>query len=233
MTPIAELYALQEIDAALDAARAALEQVESGLGEDDELTEARGRLEEREAALHAAEAAFKDREFEADQLAAKITPIEQKLYKGDLRNPKELEDLQQDLDSLKRRRSELEDRALEAMEALEAEQQAMVKMRGELQQMNAGWESEQGDLGGRRERLMADIAGLEERRAQQLSQVEPRLLPLYDTLYAGRRGRAVVKVAGGACAGCRISLPVNVIQRARGGLEVVQCTSCERILFVI
>jgi predicted nucleic acid-binding Zn-ribbon protein len=36
---------------------------------------------------------------------------------------------------------------------------------------------------------------------------------------------------GGACSGCRISLPMNLIQRARGD-ELVQCVNCERILYV-
>jgi predicted nucleic acid-binding Zn-ribbon protein len=34
------------------------------------------------------------------------------------------------------------------------------------------------------------------------------------------------------CQGCRISLPMSVLQRARTGVSVVQCVSCERILLL-
>jgi predicted nucleic acid-binding Zn-ribbon protein len=47
-----------------------------------------------------------------------------------------------------------------------------------------------------------------------------------------RQGRAVAKVERGMCGGCRISLPMTVLQKARSGLDVVQCVSCERILYV-
>jgi predicted nucleic acid-binding Zn-ribbon protein len=33
------------------------------------------------------------------------------------------------------------------------------------------------------------------------------------------------------CLGCRISLPVSTVNRARAGAVVVQCPNCERILF--
>jgi len=42
----------------------------------------------------------------------------------------------------------------------------------------------------------------------------------------------VVKVERGMCQGCRISLPMSVLQKARSGFDVVQCVSCERILYV-
>jgi predicted nucleic acid-binding Zn-ribbon protein len=34
------------------------------------------------------------------------------------------------------------------------------------------------------------------------------------------------------CQGCRITLPTSMLQKARAGLGLVQCVSCERILLV-
>jgi len=39
-------------------------------------------------------------------------------------------------------------------------------------------------------------------------------------------------VEQGLCQGCRISLPMSIVQKARAGVGLVQCVSCERILLV-
>ena len=89
MTSIAELYALQELDLALEADRATLTDVESRLGEQEELVEARRTAAEQEAALRAAEKEFKEREWNTDELQKKIEPLERRLYGGRIANPKE------------------------------------------------------------------------------------------------------------------------------------------------
>lgn len=232
MTSVAELYALQERDAALDARRAALADIEARLGESAEVEEARRTLAERQEAFRAAEKRFREREFETDELRRKIQPLEQKLYGGTLRHPKELADLQQDVESLKRRRSELEDHALEAMEAYEQAQAAVQEAHRTLEALEAAWQAEQAELRRRRASLAHEVAGLEEDRARQAAKVDGSLLGLYDRLRRTRSGRAVVRVEGGACQGCRISLPMNLLHRARSGSEVIQCSSCERILYL-
>ncbi len=232
VTSVAELYALQELDQALEAKRAALADALARIGEPDALEHARDLVVERRDGLRAAEKGFKEREWEADELRRKIQPIEQRLYQGSVQNPKELEDLQQDVESLKRRRSELEDRALEAMEVLEEAQQALDAAQRELQELTETTGAEQEELRGRQAALEGEIALLEGQRAEQAARIDARLLQLYDHLFDIRQHRPVAKVEGGACQGCRISLPMNLLQRARSGSDLVQCSSCERILYV-
>ena len=232
MTSIAELYALQEVDLALDADRTALADVESRLGESEELIEGRQAVVERRATLRAAEKEFKEQEWNADELRSKIEPLERRLYAGSVQNPKELEDLQQDVDSLKRRRSGLEDQALEAMETQEGAQQALAEAERYLQELTGSSASEQEELLSRQLSLQGEIGKLEGERNSQAERVDAGLMRLYDRLLGTRQGQAVAKVEGGACQGCRISLPINLVQRARAGNDTVQCSSCERILYV-
>jgi predicted nucleic acid-binding Zn-ribbon protein len=232
VTPVAALYALQEIDLALDADRAGIADASSLLDEPEELTDARARLAERQEARHAAERLFNDQEAEADQVAAKIEPLERKLYHGTILNPKELDDLQHDIDSLKRRRSELEDTALSAMDALEGAQAAFAEAERELKELISQHGNDAEEARQRTAALETEVVDLERRRVQQAGEIEAPLIELYERLRANRQGRAVAKVVGGACQGCRISLPMNLIQRARSSNEIVQCSSCERILHV-
>jgi len=231
MTAIADLYALQETDSALDQARAALERAEARLADTSEVDEARATLQEREAAWRQAELAERAVELELEALREKIEPLETKLYGGSVRNPKELADLQADVESLKRRQSGIEDRALEAMAATEEAQAALNEARAALQEVEAARAAENRQLAEERERLLAEIAELEARRQRQSAGIDAQLLRLYEGLRASRQGRAVVRVERGLCQGCRISLPSNVLSRARSGTGLVQCTSCERILY--
>jgi len=232
MTSIAELYAFQEVDLELRSCRRELEDVTSQLGETDELVAAKAKVAERSADLESAEGAFKEREADADDLKSKIEPVEQKLNRGG-DNPKELADLQMDLDSLRRRKSELEDRALEAMEGVEVAQAALAEAEAELGSVEEQFGAEQSELVDRKRELEERITTLEAKRAEEVMEVDPAMLAFYEQLAEAKQGRAIARVEGGACGGCRISLPTNVLQRARGSSELVRCSSCERILYVI
>ena len=139
--------------------------------------------------------------------------------------------MQQDLGSLRRRRSDLEDRALEAMGEVESAQETLDTAEAALSEVEEAFGSEQSDLVDRQAELGKRIAELEVQRAEEIGELDAGLLELYNQLVPNKEGRAVAKVERGACGGCRISLPTNVLQRARSGATLVRCSNCERILF--
>lgn len=230
MTLIADLWALQEIDVALDACRASLEDAEARLGESEELLAVRARAQAAGDAAREARAAQRDIEQQADGVRAKIAPIEAKLYGGTVRNPKELADLQADVDQLKRQVSALEDKDLEALAAAEEREEESRAATAELESLESAWAEEQMELRAKIERLRGAIAVDDERRREQAEHVPAGVLRDYDRLRAARNGRALAKLDRNLCLGCRISLPQNTVSRARGGSALVHCPNCERIL---
>jgi predicted nucleic acid-binding Zn-ribbon protein len=232
MTSIAGLFALQQIDLELRADRAELEEIESRFGETDELRDARRLVDEKKQALRTAEKSEKEAEYEADEQRRKIQPVEEKLYKGRVTNPKELEDLQKDLDSLQRRREVLDERALAALDEVEAAQHVLEQAEDALRALAGEFDAGQEEMQGRRSELERQLRELEERRAAGAQALDADLLALYERIAKKRQGRGVAKVEGGTCGGCRISLPMNVLQRARNSANLIQCSSCERILYV-
>ncbi len=231
MTAIADLYALQETDAALDQARAGVEAAQERIADTSDVDGAREEFTERETAWRSADVNQRSIELELESLREKIEPVEAKLYGGTVRNPKELADMQQDLDMLKRQRTGVEDRALEAMAVTEETAAALQEARAALKETERSRAEENERLAQDRERLLQEIATLEARRERQAAVVDPQTTRLYEALRTTRQGRAVVRVERGLCQGCRISLPSNVLSRARSGSVLVQCTSCERILY--
>ena len=230
MTRSNDLWLLQETDTALESRRGSLADAQSRLGETEDLAALRERVAELRAAARAAEAEQKDIELEADTLRAKIAPQEAKLYGGSIKNPKELKDLQADIEQLKRHLSSIEDRDLEALTAVDRAEEELQTAESDLATLDASWGEEQAELTERIERLTREIAEHEELRRERADNIAPELLRTYDRLRVAHQGRGVAKLDRNLCMGCRISLPVNLVNRARAGSALTQCPNCERIL---
>jgi predicted nucleic acid-binding Zn-ribbon protein len=230
MMRTADLWRLQEIDSALDARRATIDDARSRIGDSDEIAELRAQLSDAIAAHRAAESAQKDLELQADDLRGKIAPAEQKLYSGAIKNPKELADLQHDIDQHKRQLSEIEDRDIEALSAVETAEQQQRDVQSQLESMEQAWREEQTELSTRIERLMEEVAGYEAERRDQAADIEPGILRTYDHVRRAHQGKGVARLDRNLCLGCRISLPTSTVNKARAGNALVQCPNCERIL---
>lgn len=231
MTRFAGLLRLQEIDSALDARRASRDDARSRIGESEEVIAARASADERARALRSSEGAQKDVELQADELKTKIAQAEEKLYSGRIKNPKELADLQADVDQLKRQLSATEDRDLEALGAAEDAAAAARAAAAEASALEGAWRDEQAELTERADRLDGEIAELEVQRNEQARDIDADVLQVYDHVRRAHQGRGVARVDRNLCLGCRISLPMNVVNRARAGSTLAQCPNCERILF--
>lgn len=226
------MYALQDTDLALDAATARLREIEERLGESQELIEARQKVEEIHKRLQGLRAQQKDSEFAVQEIREKAAGVEKKLYGGAVRNPKELTDLQDDLNALNTQVRKREDNLLNILVEIEDTEDQRKESETYHATVEAGWRREQDDLAGEKTRLESERQGLEQKRGRQIVLLQPPALALYQILRERRGGRAVARVERGMCQGCRITLPTSVLQKARSGLALVQCVSCERILLV-
>jgi predicted nucleic acid-binding Zn-ribbon protein len=230
MTSAADLFALQDIDLKRDSRRALLADIESRLGESEELIAAREALSESEGALSELQRQQRELEAQLQDLDAKIRPVETKLYDGSVRNPKELTDLQRDVDSLKGRRSRLDDEGLAILERVEIALSDAAAKREGLKAAESAWQTQQGELLSDRERAQRERIALDGERDRWTTEMDRHVLQLYESLRAKHQGRAVARVERGTCQGCRIGLPTHIIQRVRTGTVLVQCPTCERIL---
>lgn len=232
MDAIADLYALQETDLALDKLLARLSEIEESLVESEELIEARGVMEEKAAALKELRAQQKDLELAAEEVRAKAAEVERKLYGGAVRNPKELEDLDADLKSIKAQVQHREDDLLALLMQVEEAEAELSSAREAYEQIESEWSKGQAEMRAEKAAIEPKVADLRAKREGEASGIDPRTMSLYQTLRERRAGVAVARVERGACQGCRISLPTSVIHKARSPNSIVQCVSCERILWL-
>jgi len=232
MTSIRELTRLQSVDAETVNARAQLEEVERQLADTAALEELREQAVVQKQAVSELERELRTAEWEADQTKAHVSEEEGKLYGGKVRNPKELMDLQHEINSLKSHQTQQEDAALEVMTRFEAETAKLEELGRELASIEAERRDLEDRLSSERDQLLAQIQGLTDQRGRLVGQVPQKDLGLYENLLNVKQGRAVARMERSICQGCRTNLPMVVQQRVRSNQALVQCPSCGRILYM-
>jgi len=225
-----QLYQLQEVDLELESNEQALNQIASQLGESQAVLRTQAKLKLEHQRLEELKREQHSAEWEIDDLITKLSTAEEKLYSGSIRNPKELTNLQHEIDGLKTKRDRLEDKALELMDQVELTETSIASLSSQLKRLEAEWQRQQQQLSSRLEQLKTILSDLKHKRQLLLAKTDPQAVEFYHELKT-QKGTAVAKVEQGICRGCRISLPTTELQQARSG-NLVQCSSCGRILFL-
>ena len=224
------LFRLQQVDRQIDRAKARLEAIQKTLENDKELKSARTRFEtlndENLRALHG----MKSAEAEVDGLKIKIEQAESSLYGGTVKNPKELQDLQKDIASLKKHLITLEERQLEAMMLSENTSIELEKAKNELDLVQSRLGNEHKKLLDEQSELIKQMESLGQEREASVTPIDISLLSDYENLRKQKRGVAVTEVEDDACASCGTTLNAALQQNARSQ-KLAYCPSCGRILF--
>jgi predicted nucleic acid-binding Zn-ribbon protein len=226
------LYTLQRVDIQLARKGRRYKTVEANLGESEALQQTRAKLEtatQQHAHWHALS---KDRDLEAQSLAEKLRSEGERLYSGRITNPKELGDIQKEIEYLKRRQAGLEDQQLEAMIGLEEATTALAVANEEFVVTEVAWKSENAELHQEYATLKQELAQLLAQRKQVLQALSERDKNEYNSLQRLRKGLAVVAVQEDRCGACNVSIPKRDLERAAQIDEIMHCSGCDRILYV-
>jgi hypothetical protein len=215
----------------MDHARARLESIRQALENDLELRQALERAASAEAGQREAERALRNAEAEAQSQKIKIEQAESSLYGGAVRNPKELQDLQKDVASLKKHLATLEDRLLEAMLAHDRAASILTQAGSALSDLQARRGHETLSLAHERANLTHTLERFEAERKAALAPLNARVLEQYESLRRDRRGLAVTTVSDGACSACGATLTPAQKQLARSSGLLTTCPTCGRFLF--
>jgi predicted nucleic acid-binding Zn-ribbon protein len=231
MSRVEAIYKLQLIDDEMEAKADNVRAVEDQLNSQEELLAARRAVQGSEAALRESRSQLRDLEFELEQLSSKISAAKSALYGGQITNPKELAGIEQELEYLARRQSVLEDDALAVMAEVEERQDQREAAEQGLARTREIHEASQLELRQEAEELRDRLDSLTVEREGILKAISSKDLATYDGLRVQKRGQAVALLENGICQGCRVALPTSLVQQVRRGTTLVQCGSCQRILY--
>jgi uncharacterized protein len=171
-------------------------------------------------------------EADIDLVRSRMQKDQQRLDIGQVSSPRELENLQSEIESLKRRQSDLEDDELEIMEKREVVQTRLQQLRDEREQLVVTL----GEAEQRRDAAFTEIDAEREKTTQQRDELAAtmpsELLALYAKVRTASAGVGAAALHRGRCEGCHLQLNTTDLKRLREAPEddVLRCEECRRIL---
>lgn len=209
------------------------------LPESASLAEVDTRLARLRDEVVAAETIASDLEHEQEKADQDVEQVrertrrdQQLLDSGSIGDPKQLQSIQSELQSLAKRQGDLEDVELEIMERVEGARAAVTQLTAERDAVA----SSRSELAAQVEVLLGEVnaerASVEADRAAIASSIPADLLGLYDKIRADHGGVGAAPLHRGRCEGCRLELPPNEIEAIREAPAdaVIRCEECRRIL---
>lgn len=230
MAQAQELYALQEIDLKMIAHHKRLDELKQLLQDNHLVTEAQSLLEDSQKHLQPLKTNQKNLDLEIQGNRQKGKSSEDRLYSGNVKNPKEMQDLQQEITSLKHRNAELEDNMLELMLEIEEAEADLAHSQDNLQTVTSQWESDHSDLLQEKSTLETELERLAAKREKAVTQISASNLKIYDTMKKKKANRPLSPLEGRMCTACGVEQTLAIEQAVLHNSELVNCENCGRIL---
>jgi predicted nucleic acid-binding Zn-ribbon protein len=231
MLPALEaLIDLQSLDTAADGARRRLAELPASeqaiaqkLAEAAALADAvKIRLQENQQARRA---------LDKDVAAVDVRLARFEDHKAAVKTNQEYTALLHEISTAKAEKEAIEDRILLLMEEADGLAAELKAAEAALAQAKRDGDAERTALGAERRELEQELQRLSSERSRKIRDTTPAVFAKYDQILKSRRGIAVAQMVGEVCSACHVRLRPHVAQLIRRNEDVVQCESCQRILY--
>jgi hypothetical protein len=229
---ILRLWRLAQIDNRLTDVRQRAANLDVGQKLAAEVKALEAKVAEVAGAHHALTGESKDLELANGGIVEKLKRIDKELYGGKVVSPKEVENLNKEIASLKRQRDKNDDRLMELMELTPPAEETAVKWNRALDQRRKMLAARQVEAKAERSALETEYKGLAAQRPEIAKIVNPSLLARYEGIKAkhGGVGMVEVNIRDNTCTGCGTHLPERTIQGLKDD-KPMACETCHRLLY--
>lgn len=226
-----QLYHLQQLDLTIISHEKRLEEINSALDDNAAVQAAQKQLVVAEEQLKPLQTAMRDLELQVEGARNKREQTEKRLYSGTVKNPKEMQDMQNEIEALKRRRSDLEDQMLEQMMAVEEATTTRDAAQTHLETVQAAAAAENADLVNERDQLHDQVATLRDQRVSAANDIAAAMLQRYEDMRPRKANQPIaLLMEDETCSACGIKQLGTIAKTIRQGDELVTCKNCQRIL---
>jgi len=234
MSPELErLIKLQHLESTIGEARAAITLHPQRLAALD------ARLDEAKRAVDSAKEQLKNNHDARRELEKNVAVYQGRLTKfkdqlSAVKTNREYQAMQHEIATAQTDLGAVEEKVLERM--VEADELTAVAKRADatLAAQTKEIEAEKRTLTQEMASLEASLTQASEARAALVKDMEPRLVALFDQVAKFRKGVAICTATrDGLCSLCHVRLRPSVFQQVRQNDMIIQCDSCQRVLYWI
>jgi predicted nucleic acid-binding Zn-ribbon protein len=234
MSPdLQRLIKLQQLESTIADAKATI------ASHPQRLADADARLNDSKHAVDAAKAQLKDNQEARRNLEKDVAVYQGRLtkFKDQLslvKTNKEYQAMQHEIATAQSDLGGVEEKVLERMLDADA-------ITADVKRAEAALAVRQKEIDAEKKAMIAELASVEaslkeatEGRAELLKNLEPRLLAIFEQVARARKGVAIsMATRDGLCSVCHVRLRPPVFQQVRQNDSIIQCESCQRILYWI
>lgn len=230
MSQAEALYHLQEIELSVIRRQKRLAEITQILGDDKVVAAAQADVAAVQAALAPLRTRARNLELEIQSNVQKTRATDDQLYSGKVKNTKELQDMQQEIVSLKKRHGELEELLLDVMLSVDDRETALTDAEAALARVVETRQGSQRDLLDEQAALQREVTTLKAQRETALKDVAPDSLAKYNALRPKKNNQPISVLYGESCSVCGVEQTMAIVRQAQLAQSLVTCHSCGRIL---
>jgi len=172
--------------------------------------------------------AEKDRVFQDEGKKA----MDKRMRMNRIKNSKELQALQREIDLMRQNNGELEEELIKIMQEIDAIKANIQSKQAEMAALHESWQKQQQELEGQISGIDQAVSEASSRRQSIAANLARDLVSRYELIFSRRGGTAVVEVAGGICQGCFMNIPPQLGNEIIRSDKIHLCPSCQRIVYV-
>jgi hypothetical protein len=187
-------------------------------------------LKNAEDNLKTLQVKLKENEVSLQQKEEQIKKLQSQLYQ--LKTNKEYSTMTQEIEGLKADNSLVEEDMIKLMDSIESAKKMIFEEKAIFDREKEASQKEKDKIISRGKEIDLKLAQLTSERGKITPNVDKQLLARYERVLQNRDGLAIVHVEGGACGGCHLNLPAQVVSSAKLKEDIVICGSCSRILYI-
>lgn len=227
----ADLLSLANLDLEITRARVVLTSLTSG----EEFADLRQRQRDAASALIDGRNQLDSVELELSRAEADLKLVEQRIQKDEIRlnqtsSSKDAQGIQAELETLKKRKSDLEDLELAILERKDQVEASYKTIFSDKQSIDEELSAKEAlnDAEVLKQRSGLDL--LTQQRQRQAALLEPELLALYEK--KATRGVPVGRLLNRECGACRMTIGATALAEinSRASDEIATCPDCQAIL---
>ena len=227
------LIKLQHLDTTIHDARQTIAAHPQRLASAEaRLTDAQAVVEAARQRLKASQDARRNLEKDAAVYQSRLTKFKDQLTS--VKTNREYTAMQHEIATAQNDLGAAEEKVLERMMEADVMTADLKQAESALATERTKVETEKKELADDLAAVQASLAKAVESRASLIKELEPRLVALFEQVSRARRGVALCSATrDGLCSVCHVRLRPAVFQQVRHNDTIVQCDSCQRILYYV
>lgn len=225
------LFQLQKVDGRLLQIEQRFLQIDLELSNNPELVAVQKEMEYENRVLAEKEKDMAELGKNIQAKRIKTQQSESSLYSGKNSNPKELGDLQTEIQSLKKSIAAIEEQQFTLLGEMDALTQSLTKLQIEHDQITQKTNTLNRNLLVEKDSLQAEKEKLCKEKTVILSQIPDEWIKQYQSLASTKNHIAVALIDEDCCSTCGAEITPRDVQKARTATTLVYCPSCGRILY--